>query len=141
MTSIDKPPSSETPQELTVIGAGNEFGGVIRGFNILQSEASDVIVRGVHDWELDVLTEGSQSDAKNLAFACLGLAGGCLQNIWSLIDDVRAGKMPTSGELFFSAIFIACIAIGVTTWCLSSKKQSTASIKKTEIRERPLIPK
>ena len=105
---------------------------------VLKSSAADVIIREVHDWELDVLTDGEQSDWKNLSFACLGIAFGLVQNAISLLVDAQASRPITLSQIFLSAVFVATLAIGVVSWIFARKQGSTSVSKKIEIRAREL---
>ncbi len=71
-----------------VVGLGNEVIGSETGIKVLQSPASDVIVREVHDWELDILTDGATNEVKAVAFLFVGLAGGFLQNFWDALASI-----------------------------------------------------
>lgn len=107
--------------------------------NILQSTAADVIVREVHDWELDVLTDGEQSDVKSMAFACLGVSAGFAQNAWTLVENVIDKKPISYLELLFAFFFVAAICIGSTCWWFGARRTSTSKTLKENIRSRQLV--
>ena len=105
---------------------------------VFQSVAGDVKIREVHDWELDVLTKGDQSETKTIAYTCLGLTGGFAQNIYSLVSDFHNGVPITTFELVFSSIFLITTSVGVCCYFFSRSNASQAFQKKEEIRSIPL---
>lgn len=117
----------------------NKFDANTNTIQILKSSAADVIVREVHDYELDVLTEGDQSDLKSLAFTCLGTSFGFLQNFIELVSETSKGKPSTLGQLAATCVFVLSVSVGLTSWFQSRRRRSVSLTKKTEIRARELL--
>lgn len=132
---------TSAPRKAIQTPRGNS-GNIIQSpnpINILQSTAADVIVREVHDWELDVLTDGEQSDVKSMAFACLGVSAGFAQNAWALVANVIDKKPISYLELLFAFFCVAAICIGSTCWWFSARKISISKTLKENIRSRQLV--